>query len=516
MAAMTMTANAAATVTAGIVLRTIVVRSAPVPESIVGFDSEANVEPKTGMIPRRSKMGLALFMIATTLPPSLFCGEEAPETHGPARLQSIESAIQVASFSRNSIPVVVRGIVTSNRHRIIIEDRTGAVEVKPIQMLQISLGDEVEVTGKMTVVPDPEIQQAQMRRLWGGAMPLPLSITPDQAADGENELFLVQTVAELVNFTPAGLTGVRLNLRGGHQNFFAVLPSDIPDGELSTKSLQPGATLRLTGILVVNHGLDVGNGDAFGLQLRAADDIELVEPPSWWTGAHLLAVAGLAIILILVGISAYIHVQHARYRAIAEERASIARDLHDTLAQGYAGITLQLEAAQQVIERDPERAEELLGEALQLVRHSRDESHLSIDILRSLSRNDPLDVLIARCIQQFRMASNVSIEQKVTGDPATLSYGTVNNLFRIVQEALANAVHHAKARKITVRVTYQKTGVLIEVEDDGSGFDPASVPGPEQGHFGIVGMRERCAALSARFDIESASRGTLVRVGTEL
>ncbi|HLY40986.1 MAG TPA: histidine kinase [Terracidiphilus sp.] len=468
------------------------------------------------MIRRCSKLGLAVVAIAAALSPTFLSSERAPEAHGPARLQSIESAIQAASFSSTSIPVVVRGIVTSNRHRIIIEDRTGAVEVKPIQALQISLGDEVEVIGKMTVVPDPEIQQAEMRRLWGGAMPLPLSITPDQAADGENELFLVQTVAELVNFTPAGLTGVRLNLRGGHQNFFAILPSDIPDGELSTKSLQPGATLRLTGILVVNHGLDTASGDAFGLQLRAADDIELVEPPSWWTGPHLLIVGALAVILVLVGISTYIHVRHARYRAIAEERASIARDLHDTLAQGYAGITLQLEAAQQVIERDPERAEELLGEALQLVRHSRDESHLSIDILRSLSRSDPLDVLIARCIQQFRVASNVSIEQKVTGDPAALSYGTVNNLFRIVQEAVANAVHHAKARKIMVRVSYRKNGVLIEVEDDGSGFDPGRVPGPEQGHFGIVGMRERCAALSAKFDIESAAKGTLVRVGTEL
>jgi signal transduction histidine kinase len=439
----------------------------------------------------------------------------APDRRTPARLQSIESAIQASGFSEAPTQVVVRGIVTSSPHRIVIEDRTGAIEVKPVEAEPISLGDEVEVTGLMTLQPEPQIQQAQMRRLWGGSMPLPLSVTPDQAADGENELFLVQTAAELVDFTPAGLTGVRLNLRGGHQSFSAVLPTATSDEELSAKSLQPGAILRLTGILIVNHGLNSDRGDAFSLLLRTPEDIELVEPPSWWTRAHLLMLAGVAVLLISIGVTAYYHVRHSRYRAVAEERASIARDLHDTLAQGYAGITLQLEAAQQMIERDPDRAAALLNEALQLVRHSRDESHISIDILRSLSRNDRLDVLVSRCVQQLRAGSDTSIEQQVTGEASVLSYTMVNNLFRIVQEALSNAVKHAKAARIVVRVSYQKNGVLIEVEDDGSGFDPMRVPGPENGHFGIAGMRERCAAINAIFQLESATRGTLVRVRAE-
>ena len=437
------------------------------------------------------------------------------ERHDPSRLQSIESAIQAAGFSPGAEHVVIRGIVTSSRHGIVIEDRTGAIEVKPIATEHISLGDEVEVTGQLSLQPEPQIQQAEMRRLWGGSMPLPLSITPDQAADGENELFLVQTVAELVDFGPAGLTGLRLNLRGGHQNFSAVLPSDNPDEELSAKSLQPGAILRITGILVVNHGLNTTHGDAFSLQLRAPEDIELVEPPSWWTKAHLLLLAGIAALLFSLGIIAYNHIRHSRYRAVAEERANIARDLHDTLAQGYAGISLQLEAAQQMINRDPERAAALLNEALQLVRHSRDESHLSIDILRSLSRNDRLDVLVARCVQQLRSSSDTIIEQQVTGDASVLSYNMVNNLFRIVQEALSNAVHHARAAKIVVRVCYQQRGVLLEIQDDGKGFDLQRIPGPEEGHFGIVGMRERCAAINAHFQLESAANGTLVRVKGE-
>ncbi len=465
-----------------------------------------------GILDLFSKPALAVLLL------SLLGGNASAvaERRTPSRLQSIESAIQAANFSRAPVAVVVRGIVTSSRRRIVIEDRTGAIEVQPQKPEQISLGDEVEVAGKMTLSPEPQVQDGQLRRLWGGSMPLPLSITPDQAAEGGNELFLVETVAKLVDFAPAGLTGVRLNLRGGHQNFSAVLPSDSPDEELSAKSMQPGTTLRLTGILIVNHDLDGGGGDAFTIQLRTPEDIDLVELPSWWTGAHLLLLGGIATILILIGISSYIHIRHSRYRAVAEERASIARDLHDTLAQGYAGITLQLEAAQQLIERDTGRAGALLNEALQLVRHSRDESHLSIDILRSLSRDSRLDVLVSRCVQQMSAGSDSRIEQQVVGNPAVLSYTMVNNLFRIVQEALANAVNHARAGKIVVRVDYRKHGVLIEVEDNGTGFNPCTVPGPEQGHFGLVGMRERCASINAKLELQSGSGGTLVRVRAEV
>lgn len=465
---------------------------------------------------RFGRLALRWFFLRFAIFLFLPAAASASEKLGPPRLQSIESAIQGAVYSTRPLPVVIRGIVILNRHQMVIEDRTGATEVKPITAEQIALGDEVEVAGQMTLVPQPQVQQGKVRRLWGGSMPLPLSITPDQAADGENELFLVQLVAELVDFAPAGLTGVRLSLRGGHQSFSAVLPDDSLDGELTTKSMQPGATLRLTGILVVNHGINSDHGDAFTLQLRTPEDIEIVEPPSWWTRAHQLLLAGIGIILILIGINGYHRIKHSRFRAVAEERANIARDIHDTLAQGYAGIALQLEAAQQMIGRDPGRAGELLDEALQLVRHSRDESHLSIYILRSLSRNDSLDALISHCIPRFRAASDAAIEQQVTGEPTALPYNLVNNLFRIAQQALANSVRHANARRIAVRVSYLEDGVLLEVEDDGKGFDLDTVLGPDKGHFGLTGMRERCAAINAKLELESTSSGTLIRVKVEV
>ncbi len=446
---------------------------------------------------------------------TVLCGASACGQEGALPLESIASAIQSAAFSPHPAPVVIRGVVIFNHRQIIIEDQTGATEVAPQNTVPLALGDEVEVVGAITLAPEPKVLYGQIRRLWGGSMPPPLSITPDQAAGGENELSLVQTMAELVDFGPAGLTGVRLNLRGAHQSFSAVLPNNNVNGELPTKSIAPGATLLLTGILEVNHGLDVDHGDAFTLLLRTPEDIELLEPPSWWTRAHLLLLAGFTVILFLIGISGYYRIEHARYRAVAEERAGIARDIHDTLAQGFAGITLQLEATQQMLGRDPERAGQLLNGALQLIRHSRDESHLSIDILRSLSHSERLDALISHCIVQECAASRTQIDLETQGSQPRLSFNLVSNLFRITQEALANAGQHAGAQRIVVRLNYRKHEVTLEVEDDGQGFSPDTAPGPEEGHFGLTGIRERCAIIGAKLELHSSPSGTLlgVRVG---
>jgi signal transduction histidine kinase len=356
------------------------------------------------------------------------------------------------------------------------------------------------------------VMEGSLRRLWGGSMPLPLSIRPDQAAEGENELSLVQTEAELLDAAPAGLTGVRLNFRGGYQTFAAILPNSKLDEELPANFMQPGARLRLTGILFVNHDPNGSRDEAFTLELRSPQDLELVEGPSWWTSAHIALLAGSLVIFVLISMNLITRLSHARYRAVAEERANIARDIHDTLAQSFAGMTLQLEAADRTIERDPAQSKAFLREALQMARHSRNESHISIEILHSMSRDERLDVLIANCISKMQVSTGFKIERQVRGEPIPLSYRVVNNLVRIGQEAIANAVLHSEATLVNVRIVYGKKDVLLEVEDNGNGFDPTCIPGPNDGHFGLTGMRERAAAIGSILQLESTATGTLMRV----
>lgn len=461
--------------------------------------------------PARAVCGI-LLLFWTCVGQAQSATEPSVEPERAPNLQSIESAIQRARSAKTPVPVVVRGIVILNHGGLVIEDRTAATIVELSTAEPTALGDEVEVTGQMTAMQRPRIEKGELRRLWNGSMPLPLAITPDQAAEGENELFLVQTEAKLLDAVPAGLTGVRLHLSGGHQTFSAILPGDSAAGDLSPRLMQPGSTLRLTGVLFVSSDLAGSYEDSFTIELRAPDDIELVEGPSWWTGAHILLLMGIAAIAFLICVQIYSRITHARYRAVTEERASISRDIHDTLAQAFAGITLQLEAAERTIEREPARARAYLHEALHLVRHSRNESHLSIEMLRSTSRSDRLDALIARCILQMKGASGPVIEQQVSGEPVQLSYQMVNQLFRIVQEAIANAVRHAHATRISVRIFYEQRQLRLEVQDDGAGFNPSRVPGPAEGNFGLTGMRERAAAIGSQLDLQSGAEGTLIRV----
>jgi len=454
-------------------------------------------------------LSVCLLLVSVNPCQSLATSKRA--VHAPA-LQSIQSAIQTAGSSAQPVPVLVRGIVILNGHQLVIEDRTGATEVKSTETEPIALGDEVEVTGWMSVTSRPQVMKAQVRRLWGGSMPLPLSITPDVAADGENELSLVQTEAVLLDASPAGLTGVQLNFRGGYQNFAAILPNGNLNDELPENLMQPGARLRLTGILFENHDPSRNRDEAFTLELRTPQDVELIEGPSWWTRGHIVLLAGIIVVLILIFWNLYARVYHARYRAVAEERASIARDIHDTLAQTFAGMTLQLEAAQRTITRDPAQSRAFLIEALQMARHSRNESHLSIEILHSLSRDERLENLISTCISKMQVSNSMAIEQRVSGVPIALSYQVVNNLFRIGQEAIANSVRHSNATQIAVRICYEKKDVLLEVEDNGNGFDPKLIPGTEQGHFGLTGMRERAAAIGSALQLDSMPSGTRMRV----
>lgn len=458
------------------------------------------------------RLARAMCWLAAAVMPVLCVGGGFGQTEGPENLQSIESAIQRARSTQNPVPVVVRGIVVLNRDLLVIEDRTGATEVKLATATATALGDEVEVTGRMTLHQRSRIEDGQLRRLWNGSMPLPLAITPDEAAEGENELFLVQTDAKLISAEPAGLTGVELNLTGGHQNFSAILPGDSAGGELPPKLMQPGSTLRVTGVLFVSNDLTGNYGDSFTLRLRSPDDLELMEGPSWWTREHVLFLAGLFAITVLIGVQWNARSRHARYRAVAEERANISRDIHDTLAQGFAGITLQLQAAEQTLDRDPHRARAYLQEALHLVRHSRNESHLSVEMLRAASRSERLDALIARCIAQLRVGSGSTIEQQTSGEPVPLPYHLLNQCFRIVQEGLANAVRHAQATKVQVRICYEPRRLRLEVEDNGRGFDPGNIPGPEQGSFGLTGMRERAASIHSELLLDSGPTGTIIRV----
>jgi signal transduction histidine kinase len=197
----------------------------------------------------------------------------------------------------------------------------------------------------------------------------------------------------------------------------------------------------------------------------------------------------------------------AREAGAGDERQRMAREIHDTLAQGLTGIITQLEAAQQTgIEAERDRR---IGNATRLARDSLAEARRSVQALRPQALEDSklpdaLDGEVAR----WTATSGVPAEVAATGDPRVLHPEVEVTLLRVAQEALANVAKHAGASHAWVTLSYMEDVVTLDVRDDGAGFAPPG-PGPataasqSSGGFGLIAMRQRVGRLAGQLEIES-------------
>jgi two-component system NarL family sensor kinase len=207
--------------------------------------------------------------------------------------------------------------------------------------------------------------------------------------------------------------------------------------------------------------------------------------------------------------------------AAAEERNRLAREIHDTLAQRLAALTMQLEVADALANPSAEphlpndaRLGTAVAEALTLARSTLAEARRSVLGLREgpLEGRTLRDALeeVAREARALQPALEVTVVANTEIDATTLPPAIQVGLYRIAQQAVANAVRHASARVVTLRLTQRPDHVTLRVEDDGAGFDSATIPA---GRFGLVGMRERAHLVGGTLVVESSPGvGTTVAV----
>ena len=194
---------------------------------------------------------------------------------------------------------------------------------------------------------------------------------------------------------------------------------------------------------------------------------------------------------------------------IAAERERMARELHDTLSQGLAGLILQLEAADAHLAADhPERARSILEQSMEKARGTLREARQAIDDLRQPAGRD-LAEAAAREAQRFTQATGLACEPSIELK-AVIPAATAETAIRAISEGLTNIARHAQAKHVTLRLSEAGKELEIELQDDGVGFDQQSV---QPGHYGLLGMRERLRLAGGRLDIQSeVGKGTCLLI----
>jgi len=188
---------------------------------------------------------------------------------------------------------------------------------------------------------------------------------------------------------------------------------------------------------------------------------------------------------------------------LAAERQRMARELHDTLAQGVAGLILQLEAADSHLAQGrAERAQSIVQQAMARARTTLAEARRAIEDLRAVPPAADLADVLRHEVTRFTDATGIPCALDVTL-AGSLPEATVEHLLRIVAEGLTNIAQHAQAAHAWVNVTESDGEVTIELGDDGVGFEPAAAF-DQPGHYGLPGMRERARLAGGVLEIASA------------
>ncbi len=199
-------------------------------------------------------------------------------------------------------------------------------------------------------------------------------------------------------------------------------------------------------------------------------------------------------------------VQQAQQAAILDERQRLAREIHDTLAQDFTSIVMHLEAAEGALPDGAATLRQHLVQAREMAREGLVQARRLVWATRpEILERTSLPLAIERVIEQWAETSGVEARVSITGKPCPLPPGVEVALLRATQEALANVRKHAQASSVCVTLSYMGDLVVLDVQDDGAGFDPELAGAT--GCFGLAAMRERVEQLDGDLIVESMPGG---------
>jgi signal transduction histidine kinase len=397
---------------------------------------------------------------------------------------------------------------------------------KPVPGLEA--GDQVEVVGFPGLSgASPLLHEAVARKIGHAVPSKPRKLQPDNLIRAEYDSTLVEVEGLLVSVreTPAGQA---LEMRSGVRTFMARFNARND----SVRSLAPGSRLKLTGVYLGEGGNRAVGQDitSFELLLNSPADLRVLARPPWWTLERLLIIMGV-LVCVLAAAALWITQLHRQVeqrtrelgaqirqrqtvehqRALEQERARIAQDLHDELGSGITEISMLAARARSATAPD-ERRNHYLEQAREKAR----EMVTALDeIVWAMNpKHDSLASLVSYfCLYADRFLGLANIAWRLESIPGTpdpmVGSRHRHQLFLAYKEALTNVVRHAGATEVRLSIQAEQGQVRLTVADNGRGFSP-EVHTEEMD--GMVNMRARIEKLGGRFEISSeAGRGTRVQ-----
>lgn len=411
--------------------------------------------------------------------------------------------------------VHVQGVVTAHKdgHTLWLRAGGRGMQVASKQEGNLVPGDEVDVVGFADHGGyTPSLSDAVFRKLRDGSRPEPQRLTgPEEISRHAANLVQIQASLREVR---TGSDGILLLLDWRGLEVSALLQ----DGEKDPPAVwQPGSVVRLTGICLTglsNYRRPAGLwlADDLQLWLRSPQDVTVVHAAPWLTtGRALGLIMAIAIVTLLALVALAIvarrqiaqreearKLAEVEFSAMLAERNRLAREIHDTLAQELNAVSMQLELAKNSAKAGAvEPVLPFLAAAHAIVRQSLAAARESIWDMRShiLERSD-LAGALRTVAEQLRGGLACEVRVQVIGRARRLPPTVENNLLRIGQEAVSNALKHARPSCIDIALEFAESRLKLIVVDNGCGFDPAKA-GESGSHFGLRGMRERAVRMNA-------------------
>lgn len=391
-----------------------------------------------------------------------------------------------------------------------------SIAIRITSDIQLLPGHEIEVIGFPIMAGfSASLADAQILSQTPSIAPAAEPVTLREFQDGSHDADLVQlTTPAVLNDFFRTSDGYELRLTSDGTSIRAFLLQTTPP------ALEIGSSCQLTGICLIESSTDKGfrsQPERASLLLRSLDDLVVLSTAPFWTARRLvmaIAILGGVILLTLFWITQQRR-QISRlqskiaHQATLDERQRIAREFHDTLEQELAGLSLRLDAAttrpledkaRTLLETSRSLVSRIQSEARNLVSDLRDTEH-PVTLLESLQ-------LLAERVQHDQCEIVLDLQPV----PAIAS-PVAHHLRMMAQEATTNAIKHAKASRITLHLSATDKRLTLTIADNGCGFDPGTQTHGKPGHFGCIGIRERCRKIGAEAHWQSApGKGTTVTI----